>query len=95
MIRRIGDTLWIDEETLFSQRAHRSESGLQPKQIQQLHQNESGPYEERKIIENALRETRGRVYGPRGAALKLRIPVSTLESRIKALNICKAQFKFR
>jgi hypothetical protein len=36
----------------------------------------------------------GACFGPRGAALKLRIPVSTL-SRIKALNICKAQFKFR
>jgi len=95
VIRRTGDTFWIDEEALSSQRARRSESGPPSKQIQQLPQNEPGSYDERKIIEDALRETRGRVYGPRGAALKLRIPVSTMESRIKALNICKAQFKFR
>jgi transcriptional regulator with GAF, ATPase, and Fis domain len=95
VIRRTGDTFWIDEEALFSQRERRSESGLQSKPIQQLHQNEPSLYDERKILEDALRETRGRVYGPRGAALKLRIPASTLESRIKALNICKAQFKFK
>jgi DNA-binding NtrC family response regulator len=49
---------------------------------------------EREIIEAALSETRGRVSGPSGAAAKLRIPSSTLETRIKALNINKQQFKF-
>jgi formate hydrogenlyase transcriptional activator len=49
---------------------------------------------ERQIIEAALAETRGRVSGPCGAAVKLRIPPSTLESRIRALNISKVQFKF-
>ena len=48
---------------------------------------------ERKIIEAALRESRGRVSGPSGAAAKLRIPASTLESKIKALKISKNQFK--
>jgi len=46
------------------------------------------------IIEAALAETRGRVAGPSGAAAKLRIPSSTLETRIKALKIKKQQFKF-
>jgi transcriptional regulator with GAF, ATPase, and Fis domain len=49
---------------------------------------------ERQIIEAALAESRGRVSGPCGAASKLRIPPSTLESRIRALNISKVQFKF-
>ena len=50
---------------------------------------------EREIIEAALAKTRGRVSGPSGAAAVLRIPASTLETRIKALKIDKRQFKFR
>jgi hypothetical protein len=46
------------------------------------------------MIEAALAESRGRVAGPLGAAAKLRIPASTLESRIKALKIRKIRFKF-
>lgn len=50
---------------------------------------------EREAIEAALADSRGRVAGPAGAAAKLRIPPSTLESRIRALKIQKSQFKFR
>jgi PAS domain S-box-containing protein len=50
---------------------------------------------EREMIEAALAATRGRVSGPSGAAEKLGIPASTLETRIKALKINKLQFKFR
>jgi PAS domain S-box-containing protein len=50
---------------------------------------------ERAIIEAALAATRGRVSGPSGAAAKLGIPPSTLETRIKALKINKHQFKFQ
>jgi formate hydrogenlyase transcriptional activator len=53
-----------------------------------------GQRTEREIIEAALTETRGRVSGPSGAAAKLRIPSSTLETRIKTLKITKRQFKF-
>ncbi|HET9376678.1 MAG TPA: sigma 54-interacting transcriptional regulator [Chthoniobacterales bacterium] len=53
-----------------------------------------GQRTEREIIEAALTETRGRVSGPSGAAAKLRIPSSTLETRIKTLKINKHQFKF-
>jgi PAS domain S-box-containing protein len=49
---------------------------------------------ERETIEAALAETKGRVSGPSGAAAKLRVPPSTLETRIKALKINKQQFKF-
>jgi PAS domain S-box-containing protein len=52
------------------------------------------PLSEREIIEAALAATRGRVSGPSGAAAKLGIPPSTLETRIKALRISKLQFKF-
>jgi formate hydrogenlyase transcriptional activator len=52
------------------------------------------PRSEREIIEAALAETRGRVSGPSGAATKLRIPPSTLETRVKALKIDKRKFKF-
>jgi formate hydrogenlyase transcriptional activator len=44
-------------------------------------------------IEAVLRETRGRVSGPDGAAVRLGIPASTLESRIRALRINKHQFR--
>lgn len=53
-----------------------------------------GDSEERQIIEAALGESRGRIAGPGGAAARLQIPRSTLESRIKALEISKSQFKF-
>ncbi len=48
---------------------------------------------ERASIEDALAVTRGRVSGPSGAAARLGIPASTLESRIRSLKINKHQFK--
>ena len=49
--------------------------------------------EEKDMIEAALKDTRGRVSGPTGAAVKLGIPRSTLESKIRSLNINKNHFK--
>ena len=49
--------------------------------------------QEKEVIEAALAETRGRVSGPKGAAAKLGIPSTTLESKIKSLKINKHQFK--
>jgi formate hydrogenlyase transcriptional activator len=48
---------------------------------------------EKHVIEAALRESKGRVSGPFGAAARLGVPSSTLESKIKALKIAKRQFK--
>jgi len=45
------------------------------------------------VIEGALRESQGRVFGPSGAAVKLGIARSTLESKIRLLNINKKRFK--
>jgi transcriptional regulator with GAF, ATPase, and Fis domain len=49
--------------------------------------------QEKNMIEEALETSRGRVFGPTGAAAKLGVPRSTLESRIKALKIDKNRFK--
>ena len=51
------------------------------------------PAQEKAAIEAALRECGGRVYGPSGAAAKLGIPRTTLESKIKSLKINKNRFK--
>jgi formate hydrogenlyase transcriptional activator len=48
---------------------------------------------EREIIEAALSACKGRVAGPSGAATRLGIPRSTLESRIKSLGIDKWRHK--
>jgi len=49
--------------------------------------------QEKAMIEAALRESEGRVSGPSGAAAKLGIPGSTLESKIRSLKINKHRFK--
>ena len=48
---------------------------------------------EKAIIEDALRASGGRVFGPSGAAARLGIPRSTLESKIRALRINKSRFR--
>jgi PAS domain S-box-containing protein len=48
---------------------------------------------EKETIEEALRESQGRIFGPSGAAAKLGIARSTLESKIRALSIDKRRFK--
>jgi len=49
--------------------------------------------EEMDIIEAALKESGGRVFGPTGAAAKLGIARSTLESKIRSLKIDKNHFR--
>src|ERR1700726_166440 len=49
--------------------------------------------QEKEMIEAALQESRGRIFGPTGAAVKLGIPRSTLESKIRSLKINKNYFK--
>ena len=49
--------------------------------------------QEKDMIEAALAETRGRVSGPAGAAAKLGIAASTLEAKIRSLQINKHRFK--
>ncbi len=49
--------------------------------------------QEKEMIEAALRESGGRVSGPSGAAAKLGIPGSTLDTKIRSLKIDKYRFK--
>ena len=49
--------------------------------------------EEKKVIEAALAEAQGQVSGPTGAAARLGIPASTLDSKIKAFKINKHRYK--
>ncbi|HVO94695.1 MAG TPA: sigma 54-interacting transcriptional regulator [Terriglobales bacterium] len=80
-----GDVLWIDESWLSTEAATAEPiTG----RISKL-----APDQEKKIIEAALAETRGRVSGPSGAATKLGVPSTTLDSRIRSLKINKHRFK--
>src|ERR1700731_2209934 len=76
-----GDTFWIEKAWLTSAQPPRQElAGRLPDTLQN---------QERKIIETALAESKGKVAGPEGAAAKLGIPRSTLDSKIKQLRIKK------
>ena len=48
---------------------------------------------EKEVIEIALAQSHGRVSGPAGAASRLGIPATTLDSKIKRLGIDKYRFK--
>ena len=51
------------------------------------------PAQEREVIEKALAATEGRISGHLGAAARLGMPASTLESKIRSLRINKFRFK--
>jgi formate hydrogenlyase transcriptional activator len=50
---------------------------------------------ERQQIEEALHAARGKVSGDDGAAARLKLPSTTLESRIRRLGIDKYQYRGR
>jgi PAS domain S-box-containing protein len=66
---------------------------LAPESKQQVELPRRLLVQEKDMIEAALKDTRGRVSGPSGAAVKLGIPRSTLESKIRSLKINKNRFK--
>jgi formate hydrogenlyase transcriptional activator len=70
------------------------EEWLQPETEGPAHLQPSLTKQEREAIEAALVESRGRVSGPRGAATRLGMPRTTLESKIKSLRIDKHRFRF-
>lgn len=78
-----GDTFTLDERwlspELMQQRGRPLNAG-----VEQF---------ERATIEDALTQSKGRISGPSGAAAKLGIPSTTLESKLKALKINKHRFK--
>ena len=75
------------DESWLSQQSHDERSGGK------LYLSQKLAAKEKEIIEEALRESQGRVFGPSGAAAKLGIARSTLESKIQSLNINKNRFK--
>jgi formate hydrogenlyase transcriptional activator len=79
------DTLVVDESWLPREGP--------PAQEPILALGEAVATHEREMIEAALAESRGRVSGPSGAAVKLGIPASTLDSKIRVLKIRKDRFK--
>jgi transcriptional regulator with GAF, ATPase, and Fis domain len=76
-----GDTFWIDEAWLSGQGVARVESSRPLTETLQNYEKER--------IEAALAESNGKVAGPNGAAAKLGIPRSTLDTKIKQLKIKK------
>jgi PAS domain S-box-containing protein len=84
-----GEVFAVDESWLPTQSVR-----LRPP-VAALTPAQGAPRSERETIEAVLAVCRGRVGGSSGAAAKLGVPPSTLDHRIKALSINKAQFKFR
>jgi formate hydrogenlyase transcriptional activator len=87
------DTLSVDESWLPNRRGRSSDGArtLGRPSAQTLGRPSAG--DEAEMIEQALASSRGRVAGPDGAAAKLGIPRSTLESRIRSLQIDKNRFR--
>jgi formate hydrogenlyase transcriptional activator len=79
-----GETLWVDPAWLSSQEP------IQPELSGPL--TETLRDQEKEMIEAALAESKGKVAGPDGAAVKLGIPRSTLDGKIKQLKIKKYKF---
>ena len=80
-----GHTFRVDAAWLSSQEPARLE--LSCPLSETLHD------QEKHLIEAALTESEGKVAGPEGAAAKLGIPRSTLDSKIKHLKIMKHKFR--
>jgi formate hydrogenlyase transcriptional activator len=78
------ETLSIDERWLRPRPSRQKDQITLPRRLLS---------EERKMIEVALQESRGRVFGLNGAAAKLGIPRTTLESKIRSHRIDKHRFK--
>jgi formate hydrogenlyase transcriptional activator len=81
-----SDTLAFDERWL-SGRPSRPRAVISPSTVTTLATHRKD------CIEAALMESKGRVAGPFGAAARLGVASSTLESKIKALRIDKRRFK--
>jgi formate hydrogenlyase transcriptional activator len=81
MILCDSDTFSVEESWLRPE--PESDAGLRP----------SLSNHQREIIEAALAQTHGRIAGPHGAAAKLGVPRTTLESKIKSLHIDKNRYR--
>jgi DNA-binding NtrC family response regulator len=90
----IERSLIVCETTNFSvDESWLSQQPVKKRAGSQLYLSEKVAAQEKEIIEAALRESQGRVSGPSGAAAKLGIARSTLQSKIRSLKIDKKPFK--
>ena len=85
-----SDALSIDERWLIGRK---NKSHVADQLVQHAAEPRTLIVQEKDAIEAALMECKGRVAGPFGAAARLGLPSSTLESKIKALKIDKHCFK--
>jgi len=79
-------TFSVDESWLSQQPRDRRSGG-------KLNLSNRVAAQEKEMIEAALGESQGRVYGPYGAAAKLGIARTTLEAKIRSLKINKNRFR--
>jgi len=90
----IERSLIVCETTNFSvDESWLSQQPVKKRTGSQLYLSEKVAAQEKEIIEAALRECQGRVSGPSGAAAKLGIARSTLQSKIRSLKIDKKLFR--
>jgi PAS domain S-box-containing protein len=90
----IERSLIVCETTNFSvDESWLSQQPVKKRAGSQLYLSEKVAAQEKEIIETALRECQGRVSGPLGAAAKLGIARSTLQSKIRSLKIDKKPFR--
>jgi len=86
-------TIVCDTEEISVDESWLSQEPLAPGPKSRLGLSQTLAAQEKEMIEAALRESDGQVFGPAGAAAKLGIPRSTLESKIRSLKINKHRFK--
>ncbi len=79
-----GDVLRVEEQELGGDHAGASALPSLPRALRD---------QERTLIEKVLSAAHGRVSGPRGAAARLGIPSTTLESKIRRFGIDKHRFR--
>jgi formate hydrogenlyase transcriptional activator len=92
-----GETLQLDASLLSGSGRGTLARPASREEAPNVHASSGNRFEdeERRLIEEALAASRGRVSGPAGAAVRLGIPATTLDSKIKKLRIDKLRFRER
>jgi formate hydrogenlyase transcriptional activator len=87
-----GETLQLDESMLPGTKRQESATA---DPLGTAHSANRLDDQEVRLIEEALATARGRVSGPSGAAARLGIPPTTLDSKIRKFGIDKLRFRRR
>jgi DNA-binding NtrC family response regulator len=89
----IGRSMILCETEIFSIDENWLPPPLTLESKQQVGLRRSFLLQEKDMIETALKDTGGRVAGPTGAAVKLGMARSSMESKIRSLKINKNRYK--